>query len=190
MTQRLFCYVDETGQDTQGQLFVVVAVVTVEPDELRKHLETAEATSGTGKAKWRRVRKGKGAYLMAALSSAIKIRVYYQVFTGPELSYELATVQATANAIDAYRDSEGIGEYNATIVIDGLHRSLQHRTAKLLRNLGIRTKSVRGERDEASPIVRLADAVAGLVRESYEGSAQYQAMRKDLERREVLKKLP
>lgn len=188
--KKLYCYVDETGQDTQGQLFVVVAVVTVEPDELRKHLEAAEATSGTGKAKWRRVRKGKGAYLMAALSSTIKIRVYYQVFTGLELSYELATVQATANAIDAYRESENVGEYRATIIIDGLHRSLQNRTGKLLRGLGIRTKSVRGERDEASPIIRLADAIAGLVRESYEGNAHFQAMRENLEGRDILKKLP
>ncbi len=28
LTHKLFCYVDETGQDTQGRLFVVAVVVT------------------------------------------------------------------------------------------------------------------------------------------------------------------
>jgi Protein of unknown function (DUF3800) len=158
-TRKLYCYVDETGQDTKGQLFIVVAILADRPNELAERLEAAETSSGKGKVKWHRSRQGRDTYIESIFSESIHFRVYYQTFTGPELSYELATVQATANAIDAYCHSEGITDYKATIVIDGLHRSLQHRTGKLLRNLGIRTKSVRGERDETNPMIRLADAI-------------------------------
>ncbi len=187
---KLYCYVDETGQDTKGQLFIVVAIMTVEPSEVAALLEAAESSSGKGKVKWHRSRQSKDQYIRSALSVDIHIKVYYQVFTGNELSYELATVQATANAIDSYCQSEGIDDYKATIVIDGLRRSLQHRTGKLLRNLGIRTKSVRGERDETNPIIRLADAVAGFVREAHEGNAHFKEIKEHLENQGVIKKLP
>lgn len=188
--QKLYCYVDETGQDTKGQLFIVVAIMTVDPTEVAALLETAETASGKGKVKWHRARQSRDEYIRAALSVDIKMKVYYQVFTGKELSYELATVQATANAIGSYCQTEGIENYKATIVIDGLRRSLQNRTGKLLRSLGIRTKSVRGERDETNPMIRLADAVAGFVREAHEGDAHFDDIKEHLESQGVIKKLP
>jgi hypothetical protein len=46
MTQKLFCYVDETGQDTQGRLFVVSVVITdQERDLFRQTCEDIEQTS-------------------------------------------------------------------------------------------------------------------------------------------------
>lgn len=42
-TNKLYCYVDETGQDTMGQLFIVVAVIVAsERDKLDRYLEEAE----------------------------------------------------------------------------------------------------------------------------------------------------
>lgn len=50
--QKLYCYVDETGQDTEGDLFVVSLVVTGdERDELLKLCESIEKKSGKGKFK-------------------------------------------------------------------------------------------------------------------------------------------
>lgn len=188
-THKLYCYVDESGQDTKGQLFIVVAILTAHPNEVAEELEVAERSSGKGKVKWHRSRHNRDTYIHSAFKLSTHLRVYYQMFTGPELSYELATVQATANAIDTYCQGEGIEDYKATI-IDGLRRSLQHRMGKLLRNLGICTKSVRGERDETNPIIRLADAVAGMVRESYEGNRHFKEIEEDLERRSIIEKLP
>jgi hypothetical protein len=182
---KLYCYVDESGQDTKGHLFIVVAILAVRPTELAEKLEAAESLSGKGRVKWHRSRHGRNAYIKAAFSTNIHLRIYYQKFTGSEL----ATVQATANAIDAYCRSENVKAYKATVVIDGLHRSLQHRTGKLLRNLGIRTKSVRGERDETNPMIRLADVVAGIIRESYGGSAHFKAIQEDLERQKHIERL-
>ena len=46
---KLYCYVDETGQDTEGRFFLVSVVVTgVERDEMRTWLETVEKESGKG----------------------------------------------------------------------------------------------------------------------------------------------
>ena len=51
--QKLYCYVDETGQDYASSVFVVVAVVSAAAqDELREALTQIEQISGTGHRKW------------------------------------------------------------------------------------------------------------------------------------------
>jgi len=56
--KKLYCYVDETGQDTQGKLFVVSVVVSSnERDELLKLCEEIEKESGKGKFKWGKAEK-------------------------------------------------------------------------------------------------------------------------------------
>ena len=51
--QKLYCYVDETGQDTRGNIFVVSVVVTgSERDVLLKFCEETEEKSRKGKFKW------------------------------------------------------------------------------------------------------------------------------------------
>src|SRR5476651_2503926 len=96
-TQKLYCYVDETGQDTKGRFYIVVAVATAIPrEELYAVLEAAEAESGKGKLKWHKNSTQKrDAYIAKALQSGLKLRLYYEVFEGPELSYEMTTVYAT-----------------------------------------------------------------------------------------------
>ncbi len=45
--QKLYCYVDETGQDTQGALFLVALVIVgQEREKLRKLLRSLEGRSG------------------------------------------------------------------------------------------------------------------------------------------------
>lgn len=51
-TRKLYLYVDETGQDTGSQFFIVAVVVTDDRRaELEKLLETAEQVSGKNKRK-------------------------------------------------------------------------------------------------------------------------------------------
>lgn len=55
--QKLYCYVDETGQDTEGQLFLVSVVVTEQEQESFAHeLERIEAESGKRHIHIRKVR--------------------------------------------------------------------------------------------------------------------------------------
>ncbi len=53
MPDKLFCYVDETGQHTYGALFVVSVVIAgKERDELFKICETIETKTGK-RTKWK-----------------------------------------------------------------------------------------------------------------------------------------
>ena len=70
--QKLYCYVDETGQDTKGAFFIVALVlINKERDDLRKLLMRAEDDSRKGKLKWKKAtRKQKSAYITAVLNAA------------------------------------------------------------------------------------------------------------------------
>ena len=69
--QKLYCYVDETGQDTEGRFFLVALVVTgAERDALAAEAERIEQATGKSLKKWRRaVFTRKVDYVRAVLSS-------------------------------------------------------------------------------------------------------------------------
>lgn len=53
MITKLYCYVDESGQNTKGKVFVVSVVVTGQKrEELIKICEQLEQVSGKRKDKW------------------------------------------------------------------------------------------------------------------------------------------
>ena len=55
--QKLYAYVDESGQDTQGAMFLVSVVVAGEArDAARKALQDIERASGKRARKWTRAR--------------------------------------------------------------------------------------------------------------------------------------
>lgn len=51
-SNKFYCYVDETGQDTAGGIFIVTVVIPGNRDEILEHLEKIEAQSGKEKFKW------------------------------------------------------------------------------------------------------------------------------------------
>ena len=62
-----------------------------------------------------------------------------------------------------------IPNYEATVLIDALPRSLERAVGLRLRRSGIPAKKVRGvKKDENDALVRLADAVCGFVRTALE----------------------
>lgn len=50
--KRFYCYVDETGQDTLADLFIVTVVIPENRDEVLEYLEKVEVQSGKEKFKW------------------------------------------------------------------------------------------------------------------------------------------
>ncbi len=53
--QKLYCYIDETGQDVGSEFFIVVAVVSdKEQDLLRDSLLEIEFQTKIGQRKWRK----------------------------------------------------------------------------------------------------------------------------------------
>ena len=75
-SKKYYCYVDETGQDTEGKLFIV-SVVIAQKDraEISELLEKIEKDTGKGKTKWVRTRKEfKVAYLEWVRYVSVNIR--------------------------------------------------------------------------------------------------------------------
>ena len=51
--QKLYAYVDESGQDTEGRFFVVsVVLFGTDRDTVLARLEALEARTGKGRVKW------------------------------------------------------------------------------------------------------------------------------------------
>lgn len=164
---KLYCYVDETGQDTKGELFIVSVIIAKEDrTDIIKTLEEIERSSGKGKTKWVKTKKEfKITYLERIITDKLfKHKIFYSLSKETK-AYKELTLISIASAITAAKDTE---EYKASIFIDGLYKSEIPMMGAGLRKIGIHTEKVRGIKDEADAIIRLADAISGLMREEYQ----------------------
>ena len=174
MTQKLFCYIDETGQDTQGRLFVVSVVITdQERDQFRQTCEDIEQISRKGRRKWAKTAADRRlAYIYRVLERPIFVgRLNFAIYHSTQ-DYPTLTVQTIVRALNR----TGETDYDATILIDGLPRSQEQVVGLQLRRLGVQAKKVRGLNDETDVLIRLADAICGLVRGAVEGEPSIQAL--------------
>jgi len=174
MMHKFFCYVDETGQDTRGELFIVAVVIAGEErDQLCQVCEDIERDSRKGRRKWVKTRYNRRlAYIRQVLERPIfEGKLHFAVYRDAQ-DYSSLTVQTIARALSA----TGETDYKATIFIDGLPRSLERTVGLQLRRSGIRAKKVRGLKDENDALIRLADAVCGLVRGATEEQPAMKAL--------------
>ena len=165
--QKLYCYVDESGQDTEGRLFLVsVVVLAQEREELEKELTAIEEQSRKGLRKWFHTRKKtREAYISQVVASKLfQGNIFYAKYEESKTYFDL-TILTTAKAI--FQKAEE--PYEATVLVDGLKRAERHRFGAGLRRLNVRVRKVRGVRDQGDVFIRLADAVAGFVRDFLEG---------------------
>src|SRR5690242_14319549 len=115
--QKLYCYVDETGQDTMGKFFIVSVIFQEQDlDLLRKQLEEIERSSEKGRRKWIETRpQSKVAFLRSVLKiPRLNAKLCYAVYNNAT-NYLSLTVLTTARAITTQANSE----YQAAIFIDG-----------------------------------------------------------------------
>lgn len=159
-SKRVDLYVDESGQDTKGKLFLVAGVAVENSDELRQFCEILERTSGKGKLKWGNAQREKRLiYLRTIISegSSFGLTLFYSIFR-QTTDYDGSTIEGIArmsrrlmrSAVEVY------------VYVDGLAKSKQSRSKTRLRRLGCPVKKVRRiGKDENEPLIRLADAVAG-----------------------------
>lgn len=165
--KKLYCYVDESGQDTKGDIFIVSIVVTgKERDELLEICEEIEVKSGKGKFKWGKAEdKRRLEYLKIIFSAKIfKGKLRYSVYR-QQVNYDLATIMGIAKAVH-FKEPEN---YTTLVYVDGLHKTKRHKYGSELRKLGVPTKKVQGvTKDENNSLTRLADSIAGFVRDALE----------------------
>lgn len=165
--QKLYCYVDETGQDTEGEFFLVSIVINEikQLDELQGQLINIEQIIKKKQARWHGTKKEVKINYLQKLSELKGLRnsIYYSVYKNTK-EYTALTSLAIAKAIHAKKSSN----YTAQIVIDGLNDRERDRVRNELKKLEIKYNKIRGMKDEQSVFLRLSDAIAGLLRESYE----------------------
>ena len=173
MSHKFYCYVDESGQDTRGALFVVAAVIAAEDrEQVRDLLRSIERNSGKAKRKWTKAtRQQRIAYMeRVLLTSVFKGRLFYAQFS-QTTDYLPCVLHTTARALTITAAGQS---YQATVLIDGLQKGERPRVGQGLRQLRIAAKKVRGLRDESDEFIRLADATAGFVRDYLEGQMYVQ----------------
>jgi hypothetical protein len=187
--EKLYCYVDESGQDTGGRYFIVVAVIARGDNEyLSEELEKAEKSSGRGLSKWHsshysgRVRYIESIAKLEGLQGRVYARVYFE---GKQ--YLERTASVIADSIIGFANGNMIPKYRSTVIVDGLKEGEAIPMAKALRMRGLLVGKIRGCRDESSPIIRLADSIAGLVRDAHEGNAKLDSFAKRLKKRGILR---
>lgn len=184
--QKLYCYVDETGQDTLGEFFLVsVVVVGNERDHLRSKLDAIEKRSGKGIKKWTKsTRKQRIAYMSEIVNNeSLANHISFSHYTESR-SYVDMTILSTAKAILAAANET----YEATVYVDGMQRTEQRAFAAGLRKLNVHLHLVRGLTDQADEFIRLADAVAGFLRDSMEGDEEMQKLHKRASKNSIIKK--
>ena len=164
--QKLYCYVDETGQDTKGRLFLVsVVVVKKEQQNLQIKLEEIEKRTGKRFSKWIKTKKDmKQNYLREIIeTNLLKDKIFFVQYIQTK-NYLEATISAVAQTVL----KRAKGEYEATVYVDGLSKTGRIKFAAGLRKLKIKVRKIRGVRDESESFIRLADAMAGFVRDYLE----------------------
>lgn len=165
--ERIDLYVDESGQDTKGELFVVAVVATEDSDKLRQLCESIEESSGKMNTKWGKADKKKRLdFLRTVIQHATfgNVKLYYGVFRKTK-DYDTATIECIAKSIRVLRPS-GSRVY---VHVDGLTKTKRHDYKTQLRKYSCPVRKVSGIRkDENEPLIRLADALVGASRDLIE----------------------
>lgn len=166
--EKLYCYVDETGQDTKDKLFLVSVVLKRKEqlEILRTKLERAEQLSGKKSLKWLKTNFASREAYLAELTKIGELRkaIYYSYYESSKEYHSLISL-TVAKSITFQK----MNPYEATIIIDGLNMAETDKVRRHLKGLGIKYRKIRGMRDEQEILLRLADSMAGFLRDWVEG---------------------
>ena len=167
---KLYAYTDESGR---GALPFIVAVVVVGDgrDELADMCERIERDTGKGRTKWQKADYGKRlAYLRAIVNDGQFAGALYCATFAQVEDYDAATVAAIARAIER---TDPTGAQRVAVLVDALPKKKESEYATQLRRRVTSSVNVRGvKRDESSPLIRLADALAGFVNDVQEEQSE------------------
>jgi hypothetical protein len=186
--QKLYAYVDESGQDTKGMMFVVsVLVLGKERETVLQQLEKIEIESGKKNMKWH---KSRPVFRMQYLERVtqlqrLKGRIFFEIFSDTKKYIDLTSF-TTAKAI-LKRSSE---DYRARVFIDGFKRKELEIFRRGLRALKVKARQIRGvKKDENDAFIRLVDAICGLVRDAKEDNEWARGILSKLKKNKIVTEL-
>ena len=163
--QKLYCYVDESGQDAASAFFIVVAVITEgDQQSIREHLERIERNAGTNRKKWHKVRhENRMRYLASVLEQKVAAGSVYIAHYKKPIPFFFPMIVLLEKAIKQ-TVKEG---YRANIYVDGIDDQKAQELTNALRASKISLRLVKSRRDESEPLIRLADMWAGCIRSAF-----------------------
>lgn len=169
-TKKLYCFVDETGQDVGSKIFIVVTVIVISQlDDVRKNLEILEADTRIGKIKWHKSQyKYRIKFIEGFLSKNNEnLHIYFLKVRKP-VFYYLPTTEILQKSIseNASKNTQAI------ICIDGLDKFSAKKYTNALRTKFVTLRLAKGIRDESEVLIRLADRWAGCIRMALLGNQQ------------------
>ena len=173
--QKLYCYVDESGQETGGRVFIV-GVVAV-PDDL--HHDLLHRIEGIEREVNKRKKWGKSerpvnhSYMRRVIDeNAFRGRMFYGIFHEADISKQ-GDLRMKANIVSAIVHMFN-PDARVVVFIDGEQKRPAVVIGAILRAMRIRVEHVRTiRREETSALSRLADAICGLISDvSHNNDAQ------------------
>ena len=164
MSEIQYVYVDESGQvDGRGDaLHVGIAVVDAAlREEAQRRLESLEQRIGK-RGKWHGSSvKTKSEYFKGLIQTTAGPALYWFRSIVP-CAYEEATACAAARAMRL----AGGPDARFIVIIDGLKKASRQRVARILREHQVRWREIQvNKREDSDSLLRLADALAGFVRD-------------------------
>lgn len=159
--KKLYCFVDETGQDAGSQLFIVAAVIAWDDvPALRASLMELEKELKVGSKKWHKLRQQSRMEFMEAFlrEKYPNLKIYFGHFKKPTLYY-FPTLEVIEKALGSFSQP-----VQAVVSIDGLDAISAKKMTNALRSKHLQLKLVKGWRDESEVLIRLADRWAGCLR--------------------------
>lgn len=175
---KIYCYVDESGLDVGSVMFIVAVVITGDNcHELAALCQIIERETGKH-PKWKKSSDETGIAFIQRLFYECdnEMQIYYAIRSRPD-NFINATADIIVDAILTH--SRKLGQsMRATVLYDGLARSKEVEVGARIRRQGAKAEHVRGIADDHEQLIRVADAICGLVRESGEGKKSMQAILK------------
>lgn len=167
-------------------IFVVsVLILEKQRERVEKELEKIEAGSKKKNAKWTKSRNEYRKKYIEEVTrlKLLKNRIFFDTFSDSKKYLEL-TSYATAKAIL----KKSGADYKVTVFIDGLRKKELEIFRKGLRDLRIRVRKIRGvKKDENNALIRLVDAICGLIRDAENKDTVWaKEVLNRLERRKIL----
>lgn len=165
---------------------VSVVITEKEQQELRKKLEIIESQTKKRFSKWIKTKKDiKQKYLQKIIETNLfRDKIFFAQHIQTK-AYTEVIIATTAKVIL----KRATKHYEANVYIDGLSRAERRKFASGLRKLRIKVRKVRGARDQSEIFIRLADAIAGFVRDYLEKEKYAQELYQRAIQRKIIQEI-
>lgn len=163
---KLYCFVDETGQDTKGAFFLVSVVLKERKnlEVLEKKLLAIESSDKKPFSNWKKLSFEKRTALLKKLANIKELHgsIYYSVYQTSTIYIPLTALTIAKAILNKQTDGQ---DYIVTVVIDGLNDKEREAVSHELKKLKIHYRKIRGMKDEQNIFLRLAHFFAGFLRD-------------------------